>query len=127
MIVWYVGPEGSEVRNIFLPASILKEKINRILSSSGGTFGREPFDETAARELFLFLVAPFAAQLSSAAVKEIMIVPQGPLVQLPFEALIDPASGAPVIDRLAISYAPNATLAIAALQKEARPCEALPQ
>jgi CHAT domain-containing protein len=50
-----------------------------------------------------------------------MIVPQGPLVRLPFEALIDPASGTPVIDRWAISYAPNATMAVAALQGEARP------
>jgi CHAT domain-containing protein len=121
VVVWYVGPEGSDVRNVFLPASALKEKINRVLSSSGGTLGRQPFDETAARELFTFLVAPFAVQLSSAAVKEIMIVPQGPLVPLPFEALIDPDSGASVIDRWAVSYAPNATLAIAALQKEARP------
>jgi hypothetical protein len=121
VIVWYVGPEGSDVRSVFLPASVLKEKINRVLSSSGGTFGRQPFDEIAARELFLFLLAPFTEQLSSAAVKEIMIVPQGSLVQLPFEALIDPASGASVIDRWAISYAPNVSLAMTALQQEARP------
>ena len=40
---------------------------------------------------------------------------------LPFEALIDPASGTSIIDRWAISYAPNATMAVAALQREARP------
>jgi CHAT domain-containing protein len=121
VIVWYAGSEGSDVRSVFLPASALKEKIDRVLLSSGGSFGQQPYDETAARELFMFLLAPFAAQLNSAAIKEIMIVPQGPLVRLPFEALVDPTSGAPVIDRWAISYAPNATLAIAALQEKARP------
>ncbi|TMJ42295.1 MAG: CHAT domain-containing protein, partial [Alphaproteobacteria bacterium] len=121
VIAWYVGPDGSDVRNVFLPASVLEEKIGRVLASSGGTLGRQPYDETAARELFLFLLAPFAAQLSPASVTQIMIVPQGPLVRLPFEALIDPASGTPVIDRWAISYAPNATMAVAALQGEARP------
>jgi CHAT domain-containing protein len=120
-VAWYVGPDGSDVRNIFLPASVLEEKIGRVLASSGGTLGRQPYDETAARELFLFLLAPFMAQLSPASVTQIMIVPQGPLGRLPFEALIDPASGAPVIDRWAISYAPNATMAVAALQGEARP------
>ena len=50
-----------------------------------------------------------------------MIVPQGPLGRLPFEALIDPVSGASVIDHWAVSYAPNATMAVAALQREVRP------
>jgi CHAT domain-containing protein len=121
VVAWYVGPEGSEVRNVFLPESVLEDKIGRVLASSGGSKGDQPFDETTARELFLFLVAPFAAQLNAASTKQIMIVPQGPLVQLPFEALIDPASGAPLIDRWAVSYAPNATMAVAALQPERRP------
>jgi hypothetical protein len=92
VVAWYVGPEGSEARNVFLPESVLEEKIGRVLASSGGTMGDKPFDEAAARELFLFLIAPFTAQLNASAVQQIMIVPQGPLVQLPFEALIDPGS-----------------------------------
>ena len=121
VIAWYVGPDGSDVVNVFLPAAVLKEKIGRVLASSGGSLGREPFDETAARELFLFLMAPFEKQLSATSIKQIMIVPQGPLVQLPFEALVDPASGAFAIDRWAISYAPNATIAAAALERQQRP------
>ena len=121
VIAWYVGPDGSDVVNVFLPAAVLKEKISRVLASSGGSLGREPFDEMAARELFLFLIAPFAKQLSATSVNQIMIVPQGPLVQLPFEALVDPASGAFAIDHWAISYAPNATMAVAALARPPRP------
>ena len=48
-------------------------------------------------------------------------MPQGALASLPFEALIDPDSGASVIDRWAVSYAPNATMAAAALQRPTRP------
>jgi len=121
LVAWYVGPGGSEARNVFLPASALEEKIGRVLASSGGSLGRQPFDETAARELFLVLLAPFEALLSPASVKQIMIVPQGPLTRLPFEALINPVSGNAVIDRWAISYAPSATMAVAALQAESRP------
>ena len=86
-----------------------------------GSLGSKPFDETAARELFLYLIAPFAKQLGSTAIQQIMIVPQGPLMQLPFEALIDPASGDFAIDRWAISYAPNATMAVAALDRQPHP------
>ena len=121
VIAWYVGPDGSDALNVFLPATVLKEKVDRVLGSSGGSLGTKPFDETAARELFLYLIAPFAKQLDATPVRQILIVPQGPLVQLPFEALIDPASGDFAIDRWAISYAPNATVAVAALERQPRP------
>jgi len=100
---------------VFLPESVLGEKIASVLASTGGSLGRGPFDEATARELYLFLLAPFEARLTSRPVRQIMIVPQGALVQLPFEALIDP-SGKSVIDRWAVSYSPNATMAVAALQ-----------
>jgi CHAT domain-containing protein len=66
------------------------------------------------------LLAPFAARLNSTSVDQILIVPQGALTRLPFEALVDPDSGASVIDRWAVSYAPNAAMAVAALQRQAR-------
>ena len=102
------------------PASVLKEKVRNVVASSDNG-GRKPFDETTARELFLYLLAPFAARLESASVDEILIVPQGALVGLPFETLVDPDSGAFVIDRWAVSYAPSVAMAVAALQRQARP------
>ena len=119
VIAWYVGPDGSDVRQVFLPANFLEEKVRNVLASSRDS--SEPFDETTARELFLYLLAPFSGRLNSPSVNEIMFVPQGALTQLPFEALVDPDSGASVIDRWAVSYAPNATMAVAALQRQARP------
>ena len=117
VIVWIVGPRGSDVRSVFLPQSVLAEKIGRVVASSAGSNGQQPFDETAARELFLFLVAPFLDQLDS---PQVMIVPHGPLAALPFEALIDPSTRAPMIETHAVSYAPNATMALQALQLPAR-------
>jgi CHAT domain-containing protein len=82
-------------------------------------------DVAAARELYLFLIAPFEDKLDA---KQILIVPQGPLVGLPFETLIAPEPGSlpnapkpgePLIERWAVSYAPNATMALKALKRAA--------
>src|SRR5262249_48296801 len=118
VIAWYVGPEGSDVRAVFLPASVLEQKVGGVRASSGNPSNQ--FDYMAARELFMYVLAPFAERLNSDAVRQIMIVPHGPLARLPFETLIDPASGVSVIDRWAVSYAPNATMALGALQREKR-------
>lgn len=123
VIAWYVGADGSDVRAVFLPASVLNDKVGRMLASSKAPLNQ--FDETAAREMFLYLLAPFAERLNSTAIKQIMIVPHGALVQLPFEALVDPGSGAAVIDRWAVSYAPNASMALAALQRQVRPVKSI--
>jgi len=123
VIAWYVAADGSDVRAIFLPLRVLDEKVGRLLASSSASTSQ--FDETTARELFLYLLAPFAQRLNSAATRQIMIVPHGSLLRLPFEALIDPASGAAVIDRWAVSYAPNATMALAALEREGRPVKSV--
>ena len=123
VIAWYVGPEGSDVRAVFLPAYVLGQKVGDVLASSGHYSNQ--FDETTARELFLYLLAPFADRLNPNAVRQIMIVPHGPLARLPFETLIDPASGVPAIERWAVSYAPNATMALAALQRETRPIKSI--
>jgi CHAT domain-containing protein len=118
VIAWYVAADGSDVRAVFLPARVLEQKVGSVLASSRTP--SNPFDETTARELFLYLLSPFAERLNSDAVSEIMIVPHGPLVSLPFEALIDPSNGAFVVDRWAVSYAPNATMALEALRRDKR-------
>jgi CHAT domain/Transposase len=116
VVAWYVGPNGSEVRNIFLPASVLQDDVLRMRKSVGTT---EPpkgahFDEAPARELYLFLIAPFEHLLDG---KQVMIVPQGPLIDLPFEMLLMPDSDKPLIERWAVSYMPNATMALQALRR----------
>ena len=56
---------------------VYSRKGQRVLTSSRGEKGRQPFDEASARDLFLYLIAPFEAQLNQTSVKQIMIVPQG--------------------------------------------------
>jgi CHAT domain-containing protein len=115
LIVWVVGPHGSDVRTVFVPQHVLAEKIRRLIRSTEN--GDQPFDEATARELYLYLIAPFARTIDSG---HVMIVPQGPLSALPFEVLIDPASGTPLIEKWAVSYSPNATFAARALVHSAR-------
>ena len=118
VVVWVVGPHDIDVRTVFLPQHVLAEKVSRVARSAEN--GNQPFDETAARELYLYLFAPFAGMTDGG---HVIIVPQGPLAALPFEALIDPASGKPLIEKWIVSYAPNATLAARALERSARKLE----
>ena len=115
VIGWYIGPQGSKPLNIFLPLDVLREKVAAMRASSDKQ--GVDFDQTAAPELYLFLIQPFGDLLTSPG---LIIVPHGPLADLPFEALIDPASGRFLAERYSISYAPNATLALRALREPAR-------
>jgi len=59
-----------------------------------------------ARELYQMLLAPISGVQSA---RRIIIVPDGALHGLPFDALIDP-SGALLVSRVVISYAPSASV-----------------
>ena len=108
---WYIGPHGSDFRIIFLPEAALRERIAqlRTMSDPNGIF-----NEAAARQLYLYLVAPFEGVLDS---KQLIVVPQGELVDLPFEVLLDPESGHFLIENHVVSYAPNATMALRSLTR----------
>jgi len=75
----------------------------------------QAFDETSAKELHTYLIKPFERYLGE---KHVVIVPQGPLVGLPFEALIDADEGKFLAEKLAVSYAPNAAFVMKALEKK---------
>jgi CHAT domain-containing protein len=106
VLVWIVAPGVSEVRTVFLPEGVLQDRVRRVAMASRSPDAK--VDEEAARQLYLYLLAPFEQWLAA---PRLMIVPQGPLVDLPFEALIDPRSRRHAVEKWAISYAPNATLA----------------
>ena len=57
VIVWYVGPHGSDVRIVFLPEAALTGKIAKLMTAVALPF--QSFDQLSARELYLYLVAPF--------------------------------------------------------------------
>jgi CHAT domain-containing protein len=113
VLIWVISPQGMDVKTVFLPEVAVIEKVNRVVKSIR-TVGR-PYDQTAARELHTYLIQPFADYLNG---EQVLIVPQGPLVTLPFEALIDTRTGDFLIESMAVSYAPSATFAARVLRSK---------
>lgn len=88
VILIHIGPDSVHVRNIFLPRFALKEKVAGLVQSMRKQ--DVPFRSDLSKELFLFLLQPALEWLHS---DRIIVVPQGDLLSLPFQALQDPADG----------------------------------
>ncbi len=111
VVVWVVSPKGAEVKTVFLPEAAVVDKVSKLRESSK-TAGRA-FDDKAAKELHAYLIKPFAHYLNR---DQVVIIPQGPLVGLPFEALVDAENGEFLAEKMAVSYAPNAAFIMRALK-----------
>ena len=111
VLVWFLSPEGMEVKTVFLPEPVLNAKIDTLVASVQGP--DNDFAMTEAKELHTYLVKPFAHHLGRA---KLLIVPQGSLSALPFEVLVDAGSDRYLIEDLEVSYAPSATMAAEFLQ-----------
>ena len=111
VVVWVISPQGMDVKTVFLPEVAVIDKVDRLVKSI--RTANQHYDRTAARELHTYLIQPFADHLKG---KQVLIVPQGPLVTLPFEALIRPQTDDFFIESMAVSYAPSATFAARALK-----------
>jgi CHAT domain-containing protein len=101
----HIGPDSVHVRNIFLPRYELKAKVKGLLDSmrKQGT----PFRNDLSNELFLFLIQPAVEWLR---MDRLIVIPQGDLESLPFQALRDPSDGTFAGERFQISYAPSASI-----------------
>lgn len=106
VIVWAISPGDAEVKTVFLPEVAVIVKVGKLVESVSAT--NKPFDETTARELHTYLIKPFEKHLNQ---EQVLIIPQGPLVNLPFEVLVNTESGNFLAEEIAISYAPSATFA----------------
>ncbi|HEY7171134.1 MAG TPA: CHAT domain-containing protein [Vicinamibacterales bacterium] len=105
VLVWHITPNGVTVKNVFLPRTELMTKVaalRRTLSDRSVAF-----DETTARELFLYLVAPVLPQVKA---DRLIVLPHEDLHYIPFQALQDPADGRYLGERFQISYAPGASV-----------------
>jgi CHAT domain-containing protein len=85
----------------------------RVAAYRDSLASRDPEYRAEAQKLYRVLLAPIAAQLAGKT--SVVIVPDGPLWNLPFHSLVD-AEGHHAIERFAISYAPSLTV----LRHEAR-------
>lgn len=113
VVVWVVSPQGCTVKTVFLPEVAVVDKVNRFRNSLRSA--DQPLDDIAAKELHTYLIKPFAEYLTQ---NQLVIIPQGPLVGLPFEPLIDAEDGKYLAEKLSVSYAPNAAFAMRTLRGE---------
>ncbi|TEU00601.1 MAG: CHAT domain-containing protein [Anaerolineales bacterium] len=111
VVVWVVSPKSVEVKTVFLPEVAVIDKVGKLIASAREE--KRPFDEKSARELHTYLIKPFSKYLAQ---EQVLIIPQGPLVGLPFEMLIDAETGDFLVEHVTVSYAPNASFAIRALK-----------
>jgi CHAT domain-containing protein len=105
VIVWHIAPDSIFVRNVFLPRSEVIGKVAALQKSLADRNAR--FDETTARELFLFLVQPVLSRIRS---ERLVIVPHEDLHYVPFQVFQDPADGRHLGERFQITYAPSASV-----------------
>ena len=109
LIVWALSPDGIDVRTVFLPRAVLEEKVKKIRDSFDADASGQPpseFPEATARELYLYLIAWLEPILGHK--RHLVVIPQGVLGGLPFEALINPKNGRYLIEERTLSYAPSA-------------------
>ena len=97
VIVWVITPEGVDVKAVFLPEVAVIDKVQKITAS----INDKKFNNTSARELHAYLIKPFSKQLTR---KQVLIIPQGPLVSLPFEVLIDSETGRFFVEDMAHKF-----------------------
>src|SRR5262249_25909776 len=105
VIVWHIAPDSNTVRNVFLPRSEVIDKVARLQKSLTDRNSR--FDQTTARELFLFLIQPMLSRIKS---DRLVIIPHDDLNSIPFQVFQDPADGHYLGERFQISYAPSASV-----------------
>jgi CHAT domain-containing protein len=123
LIGFLVPSDGTDVfaARIDLSRERLTEAVHRYIHDVANPF----YADRAARqsrELWDLLLAPFAARLSTAGLAggPLVIVPHGPLHELPFETLVDPA-GTPLLERWAFSFAPSVSTLARARERHKEP------
>lgn len=105
VIVWHIGPDAVTTRNVFLPRTQLIAKVASLQKSLSDR--QESFDDTVAKELFLYLMQPVLPQIHS---ERLVIIAHEDLTYIPFQVFRNPADGRYLGDRFDVSYAPSASV-----------------
>jgi len=105
VVLWHISGDAVHARSVGLVRAHLMKKVSALRRSLEDLNGK--FDEKSARELFLFLIQPALQWIKS---DRLVIIPHDDLHYIPFQALIDPATGRALGERFAVSYAPSATV-----------------
>jgi len=105
VILWHIAADSVFVRNVFLPRTEVMGKVAALQRSLADRNVR--FDETTARELFLFLIQPVLSRFRS---ERLVVIPHEDLSYVPFQVLQDPSDGRYLGERFQITYAPSASV-----------------
>ncbi len=123
LIGFLVPSHGTDVfaARIDLSRGRLTEAVQRYIHDAANPF----YEERAARqsrELWDLLLAPFAARLSAEGPSggPLVIIPHGPLHELPFETFLDP-TGTPLFERWTVSFAPSVSTLARARERHKEP------
>src|SRR5262249_22706350 len=106
--VFVLTSKGLAVRRLPVSADELRERVENYV----GLLARDETNRWSAlsSELYRELVEPWSGELP-ASVRRLVIVPDGVLHSVPFEALVRPGSRPRrLLDDFAVSYAPSATV-----------------
>ncbi|HEX2642807.1 MAG TPA: CHAT domain-containing tetratricopeptide repeat protein [Thermoanaerobaculia bacterium] len=119
LIGFLVPSDGTDVfvARIDLSRSRLNEAVQRYIHDVANPFYAERAAQQS-RELWDLLLAPFAARLPAGG--PLVIVPHGPLHELPFETLLDPV-GTPLFEHWAVSFAPSVSTLARARERHKEP------
>jgi tetratricopeptide (TPR) repeat protein len=123
LIGFLMPSDGTDIfgARIDLSRERLSEAVQRYIHDEANPFYADRAAQQS-RELWDLLLAPFAARLSAEgpAGGPLVIVPHGPLHELPFETLLDPA-GTPLFQRWSVSLAPSVSTLARARERHKEP------
>ncbi|HEY3569474.1 MAG TPA: CHAT domain-containing protein [Thermoanaerobaculia bacterium] len=119
LIGFLVPSNGTDVfaARIDLSRDRLTEAVQRYIHDEANPIYADRVAQQS-RELWDRLLAPFAAHLPAGG--PLVIVPHGPLHELPFETLLDPA-GAPLFEHWVVSTAPSVSTLARARERHKEP------
>jgi len=119
LIGFLVPSEGTDVfaARINVSRDHLTEAVQRYIHDEANPFYADRAAQQS-RELWDLLLAPFAARLPAGG--PLVIVPHGPLHELPFETFLDPA-GTLLFERWAVSFAPSVSTLARARERHQAP------
>jgi CHAT domain-containing protein/tetratricopeptide (TPR) repeat protein len=119
LIGFLVPSDGTDVfaARIDLSRSRLAGAVQQYIHDEANPFYADRAAQQS-RDLWDLLIAPFAARLPAGG--PLVIVPHGPLHELPFETLLDPA-GTPLFERWAVSFAPSVSTLARARERHKEP------
>jgi CHAT domain-containing protein len=109
LVIWHVDEAGVAVVTVDAPRKELESDIATLLDDLKRSAGAAYQPGAAAKRLSQRLVP----QGSLAAVDQLLIVPDGPLVSLPFAALPVPGHRELLLDRVNLRFAPSLRVAAA--------------